>query len=91
MLLAGLVIQQRLFGDALLKRLGRDRDGIAVRVAVQHDHFERGERGARVAVCEIRDRLEHIRLDIDFLPAEAARVDERAGEQGGEVGGCQRL
>ena len=91
MFFTGLVVQQRLFGDALLKCLGRNSDSIAVRIPVENDHFERGERGACVAVCKIRDRLEHIRLDIDFLPAEAARVGERAGEQGSEVGGGQRL
>ena len=91
MLLAGLVVQQGLFGDALFERLGCDRDGVAVRIAVEHDHFECGQRGARVAVCEIRNRLQHIRLDIYLLAAEAAWVGERAGEQGSEVGSGQRL
>ena len=90
-LLAGLVVQQRFFGDALLERIARDRDRAAVCIPVEHDHFERGQRSARVPVCEVCDRLEHIGFDLDFLPAEAARVGERAGEQGSELVRRQRV
>ena len=91
MLLAGFVVQQRFFGNALRKRFGRYRDRAVRLVAVQHNHFECGKRAARVAVGKIRDRLQHIGRNVDFLSAKAARVSERAGEQGSKIVRTQRL
>ena len=68
MLLARLVVKQGFFGGALFEILARHGDAPVVRdVAVEHRHFEGGERGARVSVGEYGYGFQEIIRDVDFL------------------------
>ncbi len=67
-LLALLVIQQRLPGSALLQCLLCDRDSpVLIDLTVQDNHLERRQRAARITVRKIRDRHDHFIRDPDLL------------------------
>ena len=92
MLLAVLIVQERLFGRAFLHRLPRDGDfAVLVHIAVEHRHFERGERAARVAVGKVRDHGDRLVRDLHLLIAEAAFVGERVAEKADNVLRFERL
>ena len=81
MLLAALVVQERLPGRALLDAVRRHGDRAAGLLAVQHHHLQRRERRARVAVGENRDGLQHVVGNHHAPAAEPARVGQRAAEE----------
>ena len=92
MLFALFVIQQRFARYALRQRFRRDRHAaVRIHIAVEHDHFERRKRRARVAVGAGGDLREHALRHRYALAAEPGGGDERPAEQRFQIGRFQRL
>ena len=81
MLLAVLVVQQRFARGALFQRFIRNFDGVAFRFPIEHDHFQRGEGGAGVAVGKNGNGFQHAGRHVDGLTAESSGIVQGPLEQ----------
>ena len=77
MLLARLVVQKRFAGSTAFHRFRGDGHAVFVLVAVEHRHFQRGQRAARVPVCENRYHFQAVLRYVHLHIPEAARVGYR--------------
>ena len=81
-LLALLVVEQRLAGSAGLQRVLGDGDHAVFIFGVEHEHFQSGEGGAGVAVGKGGDDVQHVGRHVDGLTAESSGIVQGAPEQG---------
>ena len=84
MFLATLVVEQGFFRSALA--YGFRSDGyvaVFAVIAVEHSHFQRGQRAARVAVSEIRNHFHRLVFHIHDGSSETALVFESVPQKRG--------
>ena len=79
-LLAMLVIKKGFARDQLFECSRIDRRHAVLKVAVQHSHLQRGERGAGVPVGKGGDGLQRVVVNMDLLAAVPVGIGEGAAE-----------
>ena len=85
MLLALLVVEQRLLLQALLHRFARDTDRTILHIAVQHDDLQGRKSHTCITVSEHRERFQKIIGNLHLLIAKTLRRSERTVQKPQDV------